>query len=260
MACRKRNCLVGKSGATRLAVSVSALVLLSTPFANAFTIQPRRATLLKTKASSALHPGLLPLTAWMPTHQRRLLDQLSARSHHRLATALSMYQLPPGRNDKGFGPLLVSVLTLIGTIAFFLSPIGALVISVVNSLILLSIAIPLASVAGFQIWSYFNTINAPCPRCGAPCQVYKQSSSFFGPSLCFNCGAVVEASPDNKSIDLVTGVENGVVDNSDWFGLFQSPTVRRTTISRTEQDAKGKRFRRERTIIDVDVDDEDAWM
>jgi hypothetical protein len=118
-----------------------------------------------------------------------------------------MYNLPPGggRGGGGLGDILKGAAGLILTVAFFASPIGGFILSVVNSFVLLAFLIPTIATLGFQAWQYFNTISGACPNCGAPARVMKTKDGESTPTMCFNCGAVLQASYDNERIDNVTG-------------------------------------------------------
>ena len=171
------------------------------------------------------------------------------------ATQLRAF-LPPsggGNRRSGLGPVVTAVLTLVGVTAFFFSPLGAIFFGLVNSLILLSILIPVFGFVAFQIWTYFNTITAPCPNCAAPVTVTKDGA----PSFCFNCGAIVQARGDDQIYLANLGNRGGVFAEEEeddvvsaWFdelgGVHRSPPggTRATKTTRTT------------TIIDVDVEDD----
>jgi hypothetical protein len=162
--------------------------------------------------------------------------------------------LPPS-NDRGtaFGPLASSLLTVGLTVAFFLSPIGSFVLGLFNSLLLLSILLPVLGVAAFNAWQYFNTITGPCPSCGATVTVAKRQSGEFSasPSLCLNCGAVIRASDSNEEIDLEGGQD--MTSSQGFFdSFFSTPSI---GVTPQEKSDAGKRARREQTVIDVEVED-----
>jgi len=166
-------------------------------------------------------------------------------------TQLRAFLPPGGGNNRsgGLGQVATAALTFLAVVAFFLSPLGALFFAVFNSLVALSILIPVGAFVAFQIWQYFYTVKGPCPNCAAPCQVTKDGA----PSICFNCGAIVQARGDD--IYLANPNNNGdmFVEDDDvvtsWFdelsGRGRTPpgttTVRKTTT----------------TIIDVDAKDDD---
>ena len=185
--------------------------------------------------------------------------------------------MPPDQNNKNdLGDVLKSVLGLVVVVAFLLSPLGSFVLSILNGFLLLSILAPIMAVVGFQIWEYFNTISGPCPNCGIPVKVLKRkggSDQDDVPSLCFNCGTILQASDDNQDIiiSLRTRRRNNIMD--DWDGimggsdsgsmfdtLFGAPRMssRRTVTKRTTITEDGptssRNRRREQTIIDVEVD------
>ena len=175
---------------------------------------------------------------------------------------------PPKSNDladllKLGGGLVVGIL-------FFVSPVGGFVLGVFNSLFLLTIFVPLIATIAFNIWQYFNTISGPCPNCGAPVTVIKtpqqQSTTTIHvpqPSVCFNCGSIVQANYDNTAIDNVTGrntVQDLEGDSSVFENLFgRSPSNQNdaSTVTAFDRSTQRKRVERESKIIDVQVDAED---
>jgi hypothetical protein len=161
-----------------------------------------------------------------------------------------MYLPPNGPNrgnNNGLGPVLQSVLTFLFLVGFFLSPLGGFFFAMLQFSFALTILIPMALVASFQVWQYFNTISGPCPTCGAPLRVFKDQAS-----ICLNCGSIVETDASQSKINLVKSVKEdeewqratgggmGWVDG--YFGARPTPS---------------SQIRRERTIIDVQVQDED---
>ena len=183
------------------------------------------------------------------------------------STKLSMYNLPPGGGGGGkndVGALLSSVGFFALTVAFFLSPLGGFVLTIMNSFLLLALLLPVLGIVGFQAWQYFNTISGACPNCGAPVTVLKsQPNGEDVPSVCFSCGAIIQANYENTGIDNVTG-RSTIDDQSSPFGgggasIFDifgggggvDPT---TTTSSTTTTTKT-------TIVDttVVVDDDDDY-
>lgn len=179
-------------------------------------------------------------------------------------TQLRMYNLPPSpQNNNDWKGILTSGLVIAGVIAFFASPLGAIFFALFNSLLVATFLLPLVGIVGYQVWQAFNTVSGPCPNCGAPCRVLKQrSNEFSNPSLCFNCGSVVRANSDNNGIELASSLEEDVIPSSPfWDSLFKAgPTVITKTTTRTETANLGDRIRRERTVIDVEVEDEDKFF
>lgn len=182
----------------------------------------------------------------------------SFQDFRRPPSSLFMYNLPPS-NDRNndLGPLVSGVLTFLGIILFFASPLGALFFAVFNSLVFLSIAIPVAAAVGFQVWQYFNTISGPCPSCGSPLRVMKQSGMESAPSICLNCGSFVQATADNAGIELLgrpTSSSFGEDLIQDFWSGWLDPSA---GVRRVESpDAVNKRFKREQTIIDIEAKDE----
>ena len=182
----------------------------------------------------SLHRSMIPPKTMAPTHlspwatTRRGAWTIHSDSSSfscaaaptRRATRLTAF-LPPGgggsgddRSD-GLGDVTTAILTFAGITLFFLSPLGGLFFAVFNSLLALAILIPLGGFVAFQVWIYLNTVKGNCPNCATPVQATKDGS----PSLCFNCGAVVQAkdgeiylaNPNPRDI-FVDEVDDAVVD------------------------------------------------
>jgi hypothetical protein len=201
----------------------------------------------------------------------------------RTQTSLYMsYNLPPGNggSKNDLGDIGKSVLGLALVVGFFVSPLGGLFFGLLNSFLFLAFLTPVVGIVGFQVWRYLNMLSAPCPNCGSPANVFKsKENQEDAPSICFNCGAILQASYDNKEILNVSG-KNSVTDDSggagnpfggssifDLFGVGPgvtgSPTGTETTTPSTtattivEERKEKTKSRRESTIIDVEVEDED---
>lgn len=176
-------------------------------------------------------------------------------------TSLSMYNLPPsgggGGRNSDLRQILTSVATLAAIVAFFASPLGALFFAVLNSFFLLSLLLPVLGWIAFQGWLFFNTVEGPCPQCGAPVRVAKQDES---PSICLNCGTFVQVTSDKSSVDFYTEEDQVVVDEgytaSIWENIMSGPMGARSAPTRSNPQERQARFRREQTVIDVEVEDE----
>ena len=190
--------------------------------------------------------------------QRSVFVNVSLRKNHvsRRTGRLFMYNLPPsggGKDDlKG---IVGGLVVVVATIAFFASPLGAFFFAVFNSIFLLTLLIPVFAYVGFNVWQYFNTITGPCPSCGAPVRVVKSTGIDQNPSLCLNCGSVVQASFDNEDIEIASQLDGVVNENASFFNSFFGGETIRTVVTETDRPADKKR--RERTVIDVDAEDED---
>jgi hypothetical protein len=200
---------------------------------------------------------------------------LTSASTSSSSTSLQMgFQLPPGKEDKGLDPIFTTVLSLVGVVAFFASPLGGIFFAITNSLFILALLVPVTAVVGFQAWQYFNTITAPCPNCGAPVQVVKWTELEPSPTLCVNCGSVVQANAANDGIDFA-GQGPGTVGDSDGASLLDmlfgggmnsnnggggGVQQRRpgddASVSGGPKSTE-QRYKREATIIDVDVEKND---
>jgi hypothetical protein len=184
------------------------------------------------------------------------------------------FKLPPPPPPKSDG--LADLLTLAGSlvvgILFFASPIGGFILGIFNSLFVLALFLPLIATIAFNAWQYFNTISGTCPNCGAPVTVIKtlQQDTTTStirvpqPSICFNCGSILQANYDNTGIDEVTG-RNTVNDLEGASGIFDNIFGRpasswndsTSTTTAFDRVTQRKRVERETTIIDVKVDDDD---
>lgn len=172
----------------------------------------------------------------------------SRRTH---SVACFGFNLPPGkRNESGLSEILVGVASIVGLIAFFASPLGGLFFAAINSFLALLFIAPLVLILAFNTWQFFNTVEGNCPSCGAPIRVLKDGS----PSICFSCGSVVQSNNDGR-IDFAPNV-NQIQDEESIFSFFDNSLS--TTSSRQElKDSRKDQFRREQTVIDVDVEDVD---
>ena len=192
----------------------------------------------------------LPESKWVSGNRRSSrtgLRFVPARTTPR-RTQMAAF-LPPsggsGGDKDGLGAVATSVLTLAGITLFFLSPLGGLFVAVFNSILALSILIPVAGFVAFQVWTYLNTVQGDCANCGAPVQVMKDGT----PSICLSCGSIVQAKDGkiylanpNARRDIFVEDEN-VSPMGGWIngqGNLGGRTETRRTTSST-------------TIIDVDV-------
>ena len=202
----------------------------------------------------------------------------SLLNQHRLqrdrVTQRCMYNFPPpnnnNNNNNSLGSIVRSVLSLVGLVWFLSSPLGGVVFALANTVLGLLFLTPVLLFVAFQTWQFFNTFTGPCPNCGAPQRVAKNSS----PTICLNCGTFIQAKPDGSGIDLVGSV-NGSSDyynNDNPFGagnsvfgstsilddIFANPSVGGGGMSKPQQQQdKAKKFQREQTIIDVEIEDEE---
>ena len=175
---------------------------------------------------------------------------------------LQMYNLPPsggGDGNDGFKDILASVGTLALIVAFFASPLGGIFFALLNSFFVLSLVVPVILWIAFQGWQFLNTVEGPCPQCGAPVRVLKENES---PNICLNCGTFVQATPDKSGVEFYREEEQVIVDegytSTIWDDLLSGPMGARSapTTKRSVQERESQ-FRRERTIIDVEVEDKD---
>lgn len=194
-------------------------------------------------------------------------------------TRLSMYNLPPGNNKNELGDIVKGVAGLALVVGFFASPLGGFVLGIFNSFLILSLLLPVAGAIGFSAWQYFNTVSGACPNCGAPARVIKTTSDGEStPSICFSCGAVIQANYDNTGIDNVTGrntvdgLSGGMGPGGSIFDIFGGPetasfTTTTTTSTTTTSDSTSViQDDRPKTVskgdfIDVEIEDSDKpWQ
>jgi hypothetical protein len=180
----------------------------------------------------------------------------------RSETQLGMYNLPPsggGGGGNGIREILTSLAGLVLLVAFFASPLGGLFFAVVNSFFLASLILPIILWIAFQGWLFLNTVEGPCPQCGAPVRVAKQDES---PSICLNCGTFVQVTPDKSSVDFYREEDQVIVDEgytaSIWDSLLGGPMSAPTTRSGSRSSSNSPeerqaRFKREQKVIDVDI-------
>jgi hypothetical protein len=173
-----------------------------------------------------------------------------------------MYNLPPSGGGGGgprVGDVVRGALGIALILAFFASPLGGLVFGLFNSLLVLSFVLPLVVSVGYQVWVSLSTISGTCPNCGVPARVIKaDKDGIASPSLCFNCGAILQANDDNTGIENITG-RRAIDDISPMGGgnsLFDVFTRTTTTTTTTSIDESGKR-KKQTTVIDVDVIDDE---
>lgn len=126
-------------------------------------------------------------------------------------TQLYMYDLPPGGGGGGRrGNELEEILKLAAGFGIFAlvmsSPLGGIIAALFNSFLFLIFVIPLVGVISYQAYIRFSTIEGQCPNCSAPARVPKSDKDGnASPSICFNCGAILQANYDNTGIDNITG-------------------------------------------------------
>ena len=251
----------------------------------------RNAMLSRSKSTSSLQPSPM-----MKPFQYRISTTARGTCGKTSTSKLSMYNLPPGGggggNNNDIGSLVQNVLGLVVIVGILVSPVGGFLLSIMNSFLALIILLPLLGIVGFQVWSYFNFISGPCPNCGAPAKVLKsQPNAEAQPSICFNCGSILQANYDNTGIDNVTGKRSVLDDDSATSTMFDAlfgmnsrgpgsttnydptttttRTTTRTTIVDTvivedDDDLENKkrppRFRSDPNVIDVDSENDKPFQ
>ena len=178
-----------------------------------------------------------------------------------------MYNLPPsggggGKNDNVISQVLGGALTVGAIILFFASPLGGIFFAITNSLFLLALITPVILTIAFQVWQSLNTVEGPCPNCGASARVLKQVDQ---PSICFNCGSILQVSPDLKTIELSSPTRRegggfidmdqpgaGMGSGASIFDVFGGGAPQQQQPS-----SKQQKFRRDSTIVDVEVTKDD---
>lgn len=224
------------------------LALLVTPSHGFVQPQPRITVERPQEVAKGLqqqHHGKLPPTS---------LTTSSQRTH---SVACFGFNLPPGKKNDGLQDILFGAASVAGLILFFASPLGGLFFAAVNSVLFLAVLTPVLLIFAFNVWQFLNTTQGNCPSCGAPVRVLKDGS----PSICFSCGSIVQASADGKGIDFAPNVDQFEQQDDSLFGsIFGSGDTMGMSSSRKplqKPEEKEKQYRRERTVIDVDVEDVD---
>lgn len=205
------------------------------------------------------------------TTARSFTGSLHSRQKRSSRTILSSF-LPPGgsgNNNNSVSQLLTTVFGVALVVAFLASPLGTIFFAVFNSLLLLSILIPVFGWAAFQFWQIFFTISGACPNCGAPVRVAKDET----PSFCFTCGSVIQARDDH--ICLANLNNNRLFSEQDeqepysvfssFFGNMsgiqrrpsRSGSINGETSASTTTPTATKKSSSTTTIIDVDVERDD---
>lgn len=209
------------------------------------------------------------LTKPIPTHgmnnDAKLIQSDSS-------TSLYMgYNLPPSGGGGGgnkIQEIISPVLTIAAVVLFFLSPLGGIFFAITNSIFLVALITPFLITVGFKVWETFYTIEAPCPNCEFPVRVLKDEEA--QPSYCLNCGSLVRANREKDGVELCNN-PNDMFENSGGFGslfdsLFTTETVieeessspfsRDSSSMNTGGQSRKDKAKRERTVIDVDVEDD----
>jgi hypothetical protein len=221
------------------------------------------------RTSAFTRPQNQRLTALLSRESRFSVPQIvgSRPPARQSSTRLPMYNLPPGKNnDNELADVAKGVLGFALLVGFFVSPLGGFVLSIFNSFLLLAILLPIGAIVTFQTWEYFKTISGPCPNCAAPLKVLKNDGEGVPTvSICYNCGANVQANYENTGIDNVSGrnsvMEDAVSGFSSLLDLFPGGRGTTTTTSTTTTvEKKKQKSRREQTIIDVDVEEDKPFQ
>lgn len=180
-----------------------------------------------------------------------------------------MYNLPPsggggGKNDNVISQVLGGALSIGAIVLFFASPLGSIVFAITNSLFLLALITPILLTIAFQVWQALNTVEGPCPNCGAPARVLKQVEQ---PSICLNCGSILQVSPDLKEIELSSptrrqsgnfiDIDSPGAAGGSIFDIFGGAGAPQQQPTRAQVQEKGQKFKRESTIVDVEVTKDD---
>jgi len=252
-------------------------------FSDAFSITPVRSKFGHSSCRGIISPSHVCTS----TNTRSILHRPARAVHDYLrspsdssTTSRSMYNLPPSGGGSGGGggkndlaEIAKSALSILAVVGFFISPLGGIVLGIFNSFLVLLFVLPLVATVGFQVWQSLNTVQGTCPNCGAPATVMKNKNignvvadTPAPQSLCFNCGAILQANDDNTGINNVSGRKS--IDDLDSpggpsiFDLFSgtaptteswvdSTTTTTTTSSKSKSNDNGID---KSSVIDVDVE------
>ena len=266
---------------------LSAIILIGPSFlgvSNAFTISP-----VTLKTNHVTYRGIASSSPRSRTRSSHGIHNFERPTSSSSTTSLSMYNLPPGGGGGGGGgkndiaEIAKGALSIALIIGFFVSPLGGLVLGLFNSFLVLLFLLPVVGGVGFQLWQKFNTVQAPCPNCGAQAVVMKNKggdtlvdSAPAPQSICFSCGAILEPNADNTGINNVTGrktiddLNSPMGQQASLFDLFTtgapgggdsfSTTTPGTTVETSTPSSKKKSNTGgidKNAVIDVDVLDED---
>lgn len=193
----------------------------------------------------------------------QLKQRYRERRHCGYRSELQMsYNLPPGGGDKinWKDDLLIPAATVAGLGLFFISPLGGIFFAITNSLFVLSLLTPFILYIAFQGWQFFYTQESPCPNCEAPVRTLKDDGA--EPTICLSCGSLVRnvggdgdglelcgPPPGNSFFQSDEKMGNSIF--SDFFGGAQSYDGLGQQETNRKQE---KKFNREQTIIDVEVE------
>jgi len=225
--------------------------------------------------------GVAAAASRRPNMPQQQQPRQRSRKTTTTTTCLRMYNLPPSPpnpQDELRG-ILQTVAVGVGLVAILASPLGAVIFAIFNSILVLSIALPILAVVAFQLWQYYYTVGGRCPQCGAPVRVLKQGRDEIDPtpSVCLNCGSLVQATADNQSVVLTPKTSTAEAAGSsaaaaafwqDWLGGLgggasnsnpDAPTVisTKSATPSSSSDNVRKQRNREQTVIDVQVERED---
>lgn len=202
------------------------LILLLSSSSNAFSIlttptQRFSSNALKVGSNKGLISSspttYLSLNGGRRNPVRRSFNEINNGSESQIR--LSMYNLPPSGGGGGkddIANIAKGAFSIALIVGFFISPLGGLVLGLLNSFLVLIFVLPLVATVGFQVWQKVNTISGVCPNCDAPATVLKQKRSNSNDvdtaipqqSICFNCGAVLQSNSENTEINNVSGRTN----------------------------------------------------
>ena len=256
-----------------LLAGVNALLTLgSSPFSTA--VSAFQAPLLSRSYSSSV---LSPVQSFRSFSEPQSALLFRQNKHFSKASAPSTqlgmaYNLPPGgggpKDDNVISQVLGGALTIGAIVLFFISPLGSIFFAITNSLFILALLTPVLLTIAFKVWQSLNTVTGSCPSCGAPNQVVLKENGQV--SFCLNCGAFLQASSDQKTIELANNParrgNNDFIDmdsGSPMGGggsIFDSFFGGGPGADRPEQPTqsavrdKEQKFKREQTVIDVEVD------
>lgn len=205
-------------------------------------------------------------------HSDRNQNRQQISSSHRIelikqSTTSLLAFLPPssggGKSKSELQEIVTSVITVAALIGFFISPLGALFFTVVNSFVAFVLLVPIVSFLALNIWQYFYTITGPCPNCTSPVRVMKDST----PTICFNCGSIVQASSNdnNNNVIVISNPNNdgGLFANEggDFFSSLFSELggieQEKPFVDHNDNDNLMSKTKRTSTVIDVEVEPDD---
>lgn len=231
-------------------MKTSSLLLAIIASSSAFVAPQARRLVAQRVGCSPKAPFQRQTTPWNPASTATVTTTSSTSRRY------MGFNLPPsgGGGKDNASELIGGVVTIVALVAFFVSPLGGIFFTIFNSFVALAFITPVLLFVAFQTWQTFYTFDGPCPNCEATVKVLKDQQ----PTICLNCGAIVQSNANGNAIELAP--QDGVIGNDPDSDSIESLLGSLMGFSEAAQPTKStpeerqQKFRREQTIIDVEVD------